>query len=841
MSQQEKIQAFVDWAAKVGGFKHEAIDLKFINDEEGMSGTLNSDIEASEEHEETLLSIPLDICLNFKNMSNEFKELISELEQFKDDQLDDGQELTTQWKGTNMFENRLVVFYLFLIHELFVMKESSIYFPYLDMLPQNFTTAIYFDEDDLSELRGTNLYKSITSIKDNLNHVFNSKVSFLKERRAKLIDDNYTYERFMWAFSAVWSRVFPIEYECGNNEKEIVPTLLPMVDILNHKFNAKITYFTGSDSRFYLKTRESLKKGDYVYNNYGAKSNDSFLLSYGFVIPDNSEDTLYVQFGISDTNDEELILCKKKYLEDNSLKLGYYLKQKDLPEDMLDAIRICVMDEEDFYFAKQFNIDHHRKSSERFRFNVKNEYNTLRTLRSLFISKRSVFSTSLEEDIKQLRQEKRYNMRNILVYRIGQKYIIDNILKFIDQSMSHLVMAHSHFLSYPKHSTNILDNFNNLFLENSGKIAVEFVEKEGFSVITTQHITRGDTLLVIKSEEMIDADCALDSPVGEYFTTAREENEDCNYLDDEMAVIFYILFELFSSSMKTNTHSKFFNEIVKQLPINQFPLVAKKYEHELEGTMACLLIQKTQDSLLQTFEEIKDCLLNCGLKDEGILTFENFLVAYSIYDLFCVGMETVVPLPTPISSLPHFLREFDDGNLIVKSLVDIEQNTLISNSILALIKPIEEVFLYNIIPLDERGNTCCTYAAEIDLESMESLVTQEKLEALNRINNLSFRHYLRCDTNSDKIVQQLCILLSSHEELANNPQLSLDGFSHRVHSQVRYIVDMMRTNFEQQFITTMEQDEALLKTPLQEFDTPFLQNIIKYRLTSKRIVTNLHC
>ncbi|KAF0974734.1 hypothetical protein FDP41_006208 [Naegleria fowleri] len=836
MSQLERIRAFVEWTNKVGGFKHEAIDLQFIDDEQGMSGTLNSDIEASEEHEETLLSIPLNNCLNFKNMSTEFKELILELEQFKDEQLDDGQELSTQWKGTNMFENRLVVFYLFLIHELFVMKESSIYFPYLNMLPQNFTTAIYFDEDDLNELRGTNLYKSVTSIKDNLNHVFNSKVTFLKERRKNLIDDNYTFERFMWAFSAVWSRVFPIEY-VENNEKVIVPTLLPMVDILNHKFNAKITYFTGSDGKFYLKTRESLKKGDSVYNNYGAKSNDSFLLSYGFVIPENSEDTLYVQFGISDTNDEELILCKKKYLEENSLKLGYYLKKKDLPDDMLDAIRICVMDEEDFYFAKQFDIDHHRKTAGMFRFNVKNEFNTLRTLRSLFVSKRAVFSTSLEEDLQQLQQEKRYNMRNILVYRIGQKYIIENVLKFIDQSMANLVMAHSHFLPRSKCSNNLLDSFNHLLLENSGKIAIEFIENEGFCTISTQNISKGDTLLIIKSEEMIDADCALDSPIGEYFATARDDNEDCNSLDDEMAVIFYILFELFSSSMKTNNHSIFFNEIVKKLPTYQFPLVAEQYEHELEGTTAWLFIQKTREGLLQTFEEVKTCLVNSGLKDEGILTFENFLVAYSIYDLFCVGMETVVPLPTPIACLPHFLREFDEGNLIVKSLVDIEKNTLIPNSVLSLIKPIEEIFLYNIIPIDKRARSYWAYVAEIDLESMESLVTQEKLEALNRINNLSFRHYLRNETNSDRIVQQLCILLSSDEELVNNPDLSCKGFSQKVQAQVCQIMDMMRTNFEQQFITTVEQDEALLKTEV----TSFLQNIIEYRLLSKRMVKNLHC
>ena len=320
---EHDIEQFIEWSHNIGAFKHENIDLKFISSECGIGGILTSDIQASEDNQVDLLSVPLENCLNVRNMNREFRDLISELKLIADGNNDDkNEELASQWKGTNMFENGLIVFYMFLIYELHVEKEKSTHFPYLNLLPREFTTALYFDEDEMAALRSTNLYKSVQSIRQNLKQIYETKVEYLLNKYPQKFDRQvFSYENFMWAFSAVWSRVFPIEYPAENGEGvEIVPTLLPTVDILNHKFNAKITYFTGSDRRFYLKTRESLKSGDYVCNNYGAKSNDSFLLSYGFVIPNNSEDTLYVQFGISDDGNEELVQFKKKYLEDNSLK-----------------------------------------------------------------------------------------------------------------------------------------------------------------------------------------------------------------------------------------------------------------------------------------------------------------------------------------------------------------------------------------------------------------------------------------------------------------------------------------------------------------------------------------
>src|SRR3989338_8140601 len=119
------------------------------------------------------------------------------------------------------------------------------------------------------------------------------------------------------------------------------------------------------------------------------------------------------------------------------------------------------------------------------------------------------------------------------------------------------------------------------------------------------------------------------------------------------------------------------------------------------------------------------------------MTIENFYVAYMVYDLFCIGSETVLTLPT-ISFLPCFQTEFDDGNVVIKSLIDVPKGKIISYSALSLTKSLEDSMMYNIYPIDGEfafGNNL-HHAVGIDMESLESLVTPEKLNLLNTLNNL---------------------------------------------------------------------------------------------------------
>lgn len=95
---------------------------------------------------------------------------------------------------------------------------------------------------------------------------------------------------------------------------------MPVVSILNHKYNAKISYFTDvQNNRFCLQTLVPLTKGGQVFNNYGGKSNESFLFSYGFIVDNNTEDTFYVQIGLRENN-EEFYTKKLNLIQELDLK-----------------------------------------------------------------------------------------------------------------------------------------------------------------------------------------------------------------------------------------------------------------------------------------------------------------------------------------------------------------------------------------------------------------------------------------------------------------------------------------------------------------------------------------
>jgi hypothetical protein len=81
-----------------------------------------------------------------------------------------------------------------------------------------------------------------------------------------------------------------------------------------------------------------------IFNNYGPKPNEALLLSYGFVMPDNPNDTYWVQLGIMDQDPYREF--KLRALDALSLSLRQQLSLAEpLPSTLLAALRICLMDE----------------------------------------------------------------------------------------------------------------------------------------------------------------------------------------------------------------------------------------------------------------------------------------------------------------------------------------------------------------------------------------------------------------------------------------------------------------------------------------------------------------
>ena len=98
---------------------------------------------------------------------------------------------------------------------------------------------------------------------------------------------NEPSESLLWAATVFTSRAFISTHILP--DRETVPILFPVVDILNHSVSAKVEWDFQSHTSFSLKLLdgETFTAGQELYNNYAPKQNDELLLGYGFCVEDN--------------------------------------------------------------------------------------------------------------------------------------------------------------------------------------------------------------------------------------------------------------------------------------------------------------------------------------------------------------------------------------------------------------------------------------------------------------------------------------------------------------------------------------------------------------------------
>ena len=158
---KEEIE-FYEWAIK-NGAKFPKIQIENYGDF-GLGGKLIEDLKEEEE----IISIPLNLAINFKTIQNsEFlkifkqysKEIKLKIEKIQKDEKD-GSILN----NSENFSFEMISLYLFLIFE--KQNENSFFKEWFKMLPTNFETfPLYFNEIDLNSLEGSNLHSNIDSKK----------------------------------------------------------------------------------------------------------------------------------------------------------------------------------------------------------------------------------------------------------------------------------------------------------------------------------------------------------------------------------------------------------------------------------------------------------------------------------------------------------------------------------------------------------------------------------------------------------------------------------------------------------------------------------------------------
>lgn len=190
---------------------------------------------------------------------------------------------------------------------------------YLAALPLTFSSPRWWTEQDRQWLVGTNLHGEVDRRGRRMqDHIHRLGVIFQSSGSYGL--DNYSIEEWAWAFEIIGSRSFPSSLIDSSASQQSHPILLPVLDTFNHKSPHAITWQSDHENRILsFLSGSPYEPGDQIYNNYGGKSNEEFLMSYGFCINDLQSDHVSLKL-------------------EGSNKTHYLTRTEPLPESALQEI-----------------------------------------------------------------------------------------------------------------------------------------------------------------------------------------------------------------------------------------------------------------------------------------------------------------------------------------------------------------------------------------------------------------------------------------------------------------------------------------------------------------------
>ncbi|CAG9333458.1 unnamed protein product [Blepharisma stoltei] len=184
------------------------------------------------------------------------------------------------------------------------------------------------------------------------------------------------------------------------------------------------------DSYFILTTgvRTGFKKGEQVYNAYGRLSNRDLLLDYGFTLENNRYDALYFRIWNTRSTKTGLLLPddyeQKQWKTDGHLiddvSELYTLKRKKLNTQIFSYFRAST----DFSAPELAGIDPPIYYGTPCL--PKLEIYVIEKILALYSEIERYFTTPLEYDLQLLSTNLPIRERNAIIYRIGQKSIMEN-------------------------------------------------------------------------------------------------------------------------------------------------------------------------------------------------------------------------------------------------------------------------------------------------------------------------------------------------------------------------------------------------------------------------------
>ncbi|EXB52102.1 hypothetical protein L484_024652 [Morus notabilis] len=200
--EESKLQCFLQWL-QVNGVQLRGCKIKLCDSNKGFGIFFVNDVSS----DGVLLVVPLNLA-------------ITPMRVLQDPLI--GQECRGMFEEEEVDDRFLIILFLTIER----LRRNSSWKPYLDILPNTFGNPLWFSDDELSELKGTTLYRATELQKRNLLSLYDDKVKSLVKKLLTLDGGYQLYE--------VDSQVNGETSTSAQGETVWVEGLVPGIDFCNH-------------------------------------------------------------------------------------------------------------------------------------------------------------------------------------------------------------------------------------------------------------------------------------------------------------------------------------------------------------------------------------------------------------------------------------------------------------------------------------------------------------------------------------------------------------------------------------------------------------------------------
>nr|XP_039260368.1 actin-histidine N-methyltransferase-like [Styela clava] len=347
-NREEKLPLFVDWL-KLNGVNMQDIVLENYGGEYGIGVKAAKDIKMDDE----ILQVPYKLMLTSEKAEESY--LV---------------DLIKSRKMLIEMPNISLALYLHCER----LNPESFYKPYIDVLPKEYNTTLYFSPNEMEALKGTSAfstaisqYKSIARQYGMFFNLMHGGTAMPEVEKIPLTAKNeFTYDAYRWAVASVSTRLNRIAILTKEEKQELCKhggschdhhakdstlALIPMWDMINHSLGQISTDCDPTLKVCKSYAMQDFKSGEQIKIFYGARSNVGFLVYNGFVVENNPYDRVDIQLGVS-SNDK---LYKKRVQLLERLRIHsrgsfhIFAMVENLPTspELLAFLRVFHMNEEE--------------------------------------------------------------------------------------------------------------------------------------------------------------------------------------------------------------------------------------------------------------------------------------------------------------------------------------------------------------------------------------------------------------------------------------------------------------------------------------------------------------